>query len=372
MSVVNYNQSRVKMFRRCQKQYSYRYDYGGDGLEMVPAVSKLPLYRGTWMHALQEALHYQWAGVEEFEVKIGQGKNKLVVVAHSWKDVHAALTEEFEDLFLEEREDLGDLPAECERLFKSYLRFWNDDQERYSVVEIDGKPAIELVVEASLEKFGVKEANFKGRIDLIVEDEEYEGQWIWDAKWVRKVPPPDERMMSPQSILYVWALREKYGLDVRGFVYNYGRTKAPAIPQLLKRGTLSLRRNMDTDQHTYLREIKQVHGDKYKHYMPYYRDKLLELKGREALWFDRQRIPVEIPKQVAAIREYVASVRDIQRRESRRDYVPRSYFYNCKFGCDYHNICVAEFAGLDIDGLTKADFQMVPERYEEREDPLNA
>jgi hypothetical protein len=373
--MTNFNQSRVKMFRRCQRQYSFRYDYPvflgvGEGLEMVPRVNKLPLYRGTWMHALQEALHYQWAGFDEFEIVLGQGKNKMVMTASSWKDVQAALTAEFNELFLEEREDLGDLPEDCENLFKSYLRFWQDDQSRYSVVDIDGKPAIELVVEADLSKFGVKDANFKGRIDLIVEDAEYDGAWIWDAKWVGKIPPPDERMMSPQSILYVWAVRECYGLDVRGFLYNYGRTKPPAQPQVLKRGTLSVKKSMDTDQHTYLRAIKQLHGDRYKHYLPYYKEKLLELKGREALWFDRQRIPIEVPKQVAAIREYVATVRDIQRREERREYIPRSYFYNCKFSCDYHNLCVAEFAGLDIDGLVKADYQYVPERYDTREEDL--
>jgi hypothetical protein len=378
VTTINYNQSRVKMFRRCQRQYSFRYDYPvflgvGEGLEMVPSVSKLPLYRGTWMHALQEALHYQWAGIDEFKIRLGQGKNKVVITAHSWKDVHAALTEEFNELFLEEREDLGDLPEDCENLFKSYLRFWSDDQERYTVAEVDGKPAIELVIEADMAKFGIKNARFKGRIDLVVEDIEYDGYWIWDAKWVGKVPAPDERMMSPQSILYVWALREKYGLDVRGFLYNYGRTKPPAIPQLLKKGTLSVKKSMDTDQHTYLREIKKVHGDKYKRYLPYYREKLLDLKGREALWFDRQRIPIELPKQVAAIREYVASIRDIQRRERRREYIPRSYFFNCKFSCDYHGPCVAEFAGLDIDTLVKADYQFVPERYDKKdEEPLNA
>jgi hypothetical protein len=367
------------MFRRCQKQYSFRYDYPGlygppgEKLEMVPKVAKLPLYRGTWMHALQEALHNQWAGVDEFDVTIGEGRRQFKATVSTWQEVHEGLAEVFNSMFLEEREDLGDLPTECEAMFKRYLKFWDADQERYSVVEVGGKPAIELMVEADLTKFGLKGARFKGKIDLVVEDDEYEGLWIWDAKWVKKIPPPDERMMSPQSPLYVWALRENYDLDVRGFLYNYGRTKPPTFPRILKKtGMVSQAQKMDTDQWTYLQAIKTAHGDRWRKYLPFYKDKLMALKGREALWFDRQRIPVEMDKQLAAIREYVASVRDIQRRESRRDYVPRSYFYNCKFGCEFHGVCVAEFAGLEIEPLIKANYQFTGERYEREEDLLDA
>jgi hypothetical protein len=371
------NQSRIKLFRRCQKAYAMRYDYPanfghGGRIEMVRKVPKVQLYRGSWMHALQQGLHHQWAGTGSWEFTYGEGRHAIKAEVNKWQDIHALLSEEFEKLFLEEREELGDLPTECESLFKSYLRFWDTDQDTYSVATLpNGEPAIEFIVETDLDKFGIENAAFKGRVDLLVEDDEYGGLWIWDAKWMKKVPPPDERMMSPQSPLYVWALRKQYDLDVRGFLYNYGRTKPPTEPRLLKRGTLSVAKKMDTDQFTYMRAIKRAHGKYYKNFMPYYKEKLMELRGREALWFDRQRIPIEDEKILRTVREYVATVRDIQRRETRPEYVPRSYFYNCRFGCDYHGPCVAEYQGLDIEPLISQDYQFVGERYE-REDLLNA
>jgi hypothetical protein len=219
-----------------------------------------------------------------------------------------------------------------------------DDQDTYEVETYKGKPMIEFPVQAKLP--GLKDP-FKGRIDLVVEDQEYGGLWLWDAKWVKTVPAPDERMMSPQAVMYVWALRTFYGLDVRGFVYNYGRTKPPTIPRVLKRpeGMLSTAQKMDTDFYTYLQAIKDNHGKEWKRYLDYYRPKLKALKGREALWFRR-------PEPEAA---------------------PRSYFYNCKFNCDYHELCVAEFTGLNIDPLIKNNYEIVGERYGERvEDLLNA
>jgi hypothetical protein len=148
VTVTNFNQSRVKLFRRCEKQYSFRYDYPeiygpeGEKIEMIPRVNKLPLYRGSWMHALQEALHHQWAGTTPFQFDFGQGRGSIHEECSDWREVHALLTTEFEKLFLEEREDLGDLPTECESMFKRYLKFWGADQDMYSVAEVDGKPAI--------------------------------------------------------------------------------------------------------------------------------------------------------------------------------------------------------------------------------------
>jgi hypothetical protein len=366
---VALNQSKVKLWRRCQKQFAFRYDYpieflGLSGnLEMVPLKKKLPLYRGSWMHVLQEALHHQWAGVDTFTITVGEGKSSITEEVGDWEEVHEILTEQFNQLFVEEQEDLGDLPTECERMFRRYLQFWRDDRDRYEVADVRGQPGIEITLEASLAKWGITEP-FKGKLDLLVEDLEYGGLWIWDAKWVKTIPPPDERMMSPQSIMYVWALRYVYDLDVRGFVYNYGRTKAPTVPRLLKKGTLSVAQRMDTDYLTYLQAIKETHGDDWKRFVPYYREKLDSLKGRDALWFRRERIPVEDERILAGLREFIISGKQIDKRERRLQYVPRSYFYNCRFGCDYHSLCAAEFQGLDIEPLIDADYQITGERYE--------
>src|SRR5215472_10554451 len=345
------NQSRIKMFRRCQKQYSFRYDYAEDGLELVPKVPKVQLRRGTWLHALQEAHNREWASDSGFDIPF-----------QPWEDVHEGFTKEYDELFDEEKEEYGNLPDECWRLWMGYLRFWKEEAEQYKVAALhDGSPAIEFVVEHKLPKIG-KEFPFKGLIDLMVEDQEYGGLWIRDAKWVKTIPDDEERMMSPQNCMYVWAGR-KLGYDLRGFVYDYGRTKPPAIPQVLKRGTLSMRKRMDTDYYTYVQAIKDLHGEMWKDYAKaVYRPKLLELKDRQVLWYRRERIPVEDHKIRQALLEFIVSVRDIQRRSK---FAPRSYFYNCRWGCEYHGLCVSEFAGLDIEPLIEADYTTSEERYAE-------
>jgi hypothetical protein len=93
---------------------------------------------------------------------------------------------------------------------------------------------------------------------------------------------------------------------------------------------------------------------------------LLTLGGREQLWFRREPFPVEDHKIKQALKEFIVSAREIEKRH-KSSVAPRSYFYNCKFGCEYHEPCVAEFAGLNIAPLLKKNYRIVPERYVEEE-----
>lgn len=358
-----HNQSKVKMWRRCQKQFAFRYDMV-PGQELVPKTPKEGLFRGSWLHKLVEAHHYEWAQLDdEFE---------------NWKEVHLGLKAKFDKLFDEEKEELGDMPTECLRIFRNYLRHWKEAEEQYTVAHLeDGSPAIEFIVEADLSRYGLKD-QFKGTIDLMVWDKLYGGLWIWDHKWMKTIPSADDRMMSPQALLYFWAVKKRFP-ELQGFVYNYGRTKPPTVPAVYKRnnqwgpaGTLSVAAKMDTDYYTYLAAIKETHGDKWKHYAKtIYKQKLKDLKNRHTLWFRRERIPIEPHMTAQALREFIISARQIEKRVKPEN-APRSFFYNCRFGCDYYDLCVAQFAGLDIDGLVKAKYTTTDERYEEREEDLLA
>ena len=135
--------------------------------------------------------------------------------------LHEQWTARFNRLFDEEKDELGDLPAECERLFNTYLRRWREDYDTYKVARLhDGSPGVEFVVEVPLEKWGLQ-SPFKGRIDLLVKDREYGGLWIWDHKWVRGIPDIDERMAR---------------LPVFGSTDERGCTRALSSPKLIAPG----------------------------------------------------------------------------------------------------------------------------------------
>lgn len=349
-----YNVSKVKTFVRCRQQYYLRYDLPRIELdkrsELVANRPGKGLKKGTWMHALQAAywLH-----------KTGKGP--------SWEDVLEELTEEYDELFDEEKEYYGDLPTECEGLFRRYLRYYKDEDEQFQLYRMpNGKPAVEVIIEFPLDKWGIR-GIYKGQIDLMVKDLEYGGVWVRDAKWVKTIPSADERMMSPQNIMYVSMLRS-LGHDLRGFIYDYGRTKPPAIPYVLQSGMVTTRKNIDTDVLTYVRAIKKQHGKHWRsHARTVYKAKIQELKARETLWFDRQRMPIDGERVENGFNEFIEGCKAIVNRGA----PIRSYLYNCKFNCDYHELCVARFQGLDTEHLLKSQFHIEPPRYDRELEEVN-
>jgi hypothetical protein len=167
-------------------------------------------------------------------------------------------------------------------------------------------------------------------------------------------------MMDPQNIMYVWALRH-LGHDVRGFIYDYGRTKTPTEPYILQNGSVTTRKNIDTDVFTYVRAIKKAHGKAWKSFArTVYKEKIKELRAREVLWFDRERIPVEEPRLTNGFKEFIRACRLIERRDT----AVRTYLHGCRWTCPFHDPCVAEFQGLDITRLMKTEYVVEPERYE--------
>src|SRR6202044_481415 len=71
------------------------------------------------------------------------------------------------------------------------------------------------------------------------------------------------RLLDAQSALYLWAAQEN-GLEVQGFIWNYIRWKAPAVPEIVaKNSRITDRANIDTDYPTLYRTLK-----KYKEEFP--------------------------------------------------------------------------------------------------------
>jgi hypothetical protein len=129
---------------------------------------------------------------------------------------------------------------------------------------------------------------------------------------------------------------------------------------------------MDTDLATYVSVLKQEYGADWKiAAKTVYRDMLLRLKERDVLWFRRERVPVEDDRIERCLEEFLVSTQQIQNRVM-KEIAPRSYFYNCRFGCEYHTPCVAEFQGLNIEGILKKNYELVEERYAKESDLLTA
>lgn len=314
--------SMIKSFHRCPKQFQYKYIQ-----RLKPRVYSKPLERGTWIHTL---LEFYYTG-------------------RDWKAEHRRLSANFNELFDEEREALGDLPDECYRLMQSYL--WH-----YGANKADPLHGWEVLeAEYTIEAEFPDGDTYRGRTDLLIRDEY--GVWIVDHKSHKRLPDLNFRLLDMQSAMYLWALRQQ-GVDVQGFIWNYLRTVAPTKPELLKDGTRLSRRKIDTDYPTMVKAIQEygLNPSDYADQLNYLKSTRWRHGEIQTSTFFRR----EVLYKDDALLDHVAAeaFRAKKRMEAygfERADVERVPDRSCQFSCSYLNLCTAELFGSG-EHLRRKDF----------------
>jgi hypothetical protein len=312
--------SKVGTWRRCPKKYWFKYELG-----ITPKVKGVALERGSWMHSLLEA-HYG-------------GK--------SWKAEHKRLSKTFYNLFDEQREELGDLPGDCLRLMRSYLRHYPDDLSRYTVVDVEVDEIVTL-------PNGLK---FQLIIDLVVEDQR--GRlWLWDHKFRKNFGASEGMALDPQLTRYYWGAEKLGYTDLAGIIYNEIGTKPPTVPKLLKAGGLSKAKNIATDTYTYMDTIRQEGLDPTD-----YTEILAHIAvTQKDKFFKRTALPKDPPMLKQMMQELVWSAQEIQ-LATKKGHFPRTYIANdCKWSCEYKDMCIASLHGADIEPMIKRGFETRDQR----------
>ncbi len=332
------SQSSVKKFRRCKRHYYYAVVQG-----LEPRLLDVKLRLGGWFHKLMEA-HYK---------------------GEDWHDAHARELKKFRKLFKEERDHYGDLPKQVVRMMESYL--WH-----YRKVEADWEV---LYVEETFTAFFESEGDeFTFKPDLIVRDHSTPERNIWvvDHKTVKSMPPGEWRIEDLQSTLYPWALREGMDLDIKGFIFNYIRKKAPSIPKINKNGAIS-RARIDTDYPTMARFLLDYYDKSNVNDLPVNeKTKLLGLKGRTN-FFKRTKLDKEEAITERQIEEFQITAQEMEvwheiedDPDDDQDPWVRTMIPACSWDCDFYDLCILELMGQDSKFMKRAKFQ--PSKYMKERD----
>ncbi len=310
METQYFSQSSVKLFRRCKKAYDYKQNQG-----LVRKVAPHQLARGVIIHSLIDA----------------QAMGK------PWEPILAEYAKQYGDLWDEEAEGYSS-PDEIKDLFLRYLKHWEREPLNYG-----DRSEIEVRVPY---KDGL---GFKGIIDKIPETEDGR-RWIMDHKTHKILPDEATRYADIQTVLYFWGAVETGLVDPQngGVLWDYIRTKAPAVPELLKSGKgLSRRANMDTDYETYMAAILK-HGLDPEDYS----DELQ--RAKKGVFFQRIKLPSPNRDMVnTVVEEFFDTAREM--RDCTK--FTRNMTRDCK-SCTYFQVCQAELRGLDTSFIKKSLYQI--------------
>ena len=195
--------------------------------------------------------------------------------------------------------------------------------------------------------------NYTGRIDGIVEDE-FGAYWLLEHKTASNTDttklPLDEQVGS-----YLWAAQQIYGLRLEGVIYNVLRKRIPRIPEVLKNGTFSQNKSIDTTYEVYLGVLE----DHYKALdkpvpIDSYRDVLAHLYEKGNTFFVRERVrrnQYEIKNQ--GLRIYYELL-DMTRPDLVLYPNPTK---DCNWDCDFRSVCMAMEDGSDPEYLLSSLFK---------------
>lgn len=321
--------SMIKQGRGCLKAFAYKYVE-----RLKPRYTGRPLTMGKWMHYLLEA-HYK---------------------GEDWRETHKELTNQYGQMFDEEKQSLGDLPHDCAELMISYL--WHYKHENWIVHEV------EFLIETTFPDGSI----YRGKIDMLIEDDY--GLWIVDHKNHKRLPSASFRLKDSQSGLYVWAAR-RMGIPVLGFIWNYLKTAPPSIPKLIKNESRFYAKLGDTTYATYVRELKRLGIEKDDPRAAatverLERDRYEPDKVQTSPFFQRHVFERDdrVLRRIAG--EAYATHQRLQAYHWHKpDLVERSPGNACDFMCSYTRLCEAELYGSGMVGnIRRQDFKEAdPQAY---------
>jgi len=312
MDKFQVSQSKLKKWRMCRYAYHCRYVE-----HLKKKVKSRPLQFGTIIHSMLEA-HINgsdpFSVLDEYNRKMGK-------------------------LFAAEREMYGEIIEDCRTIMEAYFDYYEDDPLKF--IKYDGKRSehwLELEIDDGLIFVMKIDAFAKTRNKL---------RWLTEHKTFKRAPGDDDRWRSIQSCVYLRATQELGMKPFDGMLWNYIKSKAPTVPQILKAGGLSIRQ-IDTLPATVMRVLRENDLDPDNH-----RTLLDRAEANVPNYFFRVYTPVNQEIIDTVFEDFVDTAREARDCHGKKK--DRNIDRHCSW-CDYEAICRAELTGADADFVREREY----------------
>src|SRR3990172_740296 len=311
--------SSISDWRTCQQLYAYRY------LDGVVAPAPPAVAMGRILHHYLETF-YSHANARGVGDAHGEAKAAIVTKYQAEIDglVYAAQAAGMDATGL----DYQDMLAKAQRIADRYYRTRGEGDASEEVLFCEHKLVFPLTPEIDL----------AGIADLVTRRDGVTA--LWEHKTTISIPPQTRRLKDLQILLLAVLLEEAAGVHIDEIVWNYMRTTEPTVPERLKNGELSVRKDLDTTWDTYLEQIA-IHNLEVDTYLPL-RERLAEREER--IFFPRMVLPI-MQRETVLLRDFIATAREVDHAISSDDFMPvRNVSRTCDW-CSYSRLCEAAILG---------------------------
>jgi len=176
-----------------------------------------------------------------------------------------------------------------------------------------------------------------GFIDMIVEDADG-GIWGIEHKSGEQFFDVEQLALNEQTSLYISVLKNYYGNNVKGMIYNLVRTKVPSVPKMTKAKGMS-KAAIDTTWEVYKEALLENGLDPAD-----YVDMQMKLENNK--FVDRSYIYRTNKELNNFIEETAHVMHAIVDQDPDTCY--RTPTRDCKWDCkEFHELCIMDLKGLD-------------------------
>lgn len=312
MKCLTVSHSKIKTWRRCHRAYHYKYVE-----KLRPRRKGRPLIFGSICHEMIEA-HANKENPRKVLKQYRRDKKKLF---------SAEVDEYLQTIY------------DAESLMTGYFHFYKNDRLKF--IKVKGR--------AAEHEFTVplcKGIQLTGKIDALAQTPD-KRKWLVEHKTHRVIPNEDVRFIDIQTSIYFEVLPEIGIKSVDGVLWDYIRSKAPTVPQLLKSGELS-KRKIDTLPHIFLEAVEENSLDPKD-----YQETIEGLNANYDSYFQRVFMPIRPSLSKQLLSDTIETAKDIAERGETA--CTRNLSKDCSW-CEYNSLCKAELLDMDVDFIKQREF----------------
>lgn len=324
--------SDANMFRQCRLKWRLG---SKTQLNLERRIPQTALWLGTGVHLALEAY---------YKAKLNGEIIDICEVFDDWATqwmekirIDAPFMGPEEDQELQETRELG------LGMLHNY-ELWAPDNDRFDIVKVEEGFEYKLYEDAEFIVI------YKGRIDLLVKDDE--GFWLVEHKTTRLRTFDTRRLLLDEQVgAYVWAASQMVGEQLVGCKYSYLRKKLPSIPKELVAGGLSKAKSIDTTEDVYQDCINE-HGLNPDDYA----DILEILKEKGNTFFYREDVFRSSKELVILMKRLVNIALEMHRVNQSKLYYPTPDPMLCPM-CTFMPVCISRAEGGDDEFLIRNQYR---------------
>lgn len=323
--------SQLQTYLSCKKKWEYAYV---DNL--TPRVERPFFTIGRLCHkGMQTAMQTLWENGNTpcINVMLDAAKKAMKMEYESCLSTYPILNEELPEF----EETLNSALSVFEQALYEF------EPDKYEVVSVDGKPALELHFCVPCENTN----GFHGFIDAILKEKETGFIWCTDYKFRKSLAPDEDEAYNIQNAVYAYAC-QMMEIPITGtMTWQHINTPA-ADPAILKNGGISRSKIKTTWNH--YAEFCEANGQDPKDYEEEMKPKLADIEWYRATYEYRndETLAKIWSECILPVASEMFSLFDVVLYRS-------LYPWNCKM-CQFQSLCQAELRSYDVTEIVKREY----------------